>query len=119
MCRKQVTLFKPSPGDSVDGDIDDQRIQRAQFTGYNFPPFHAWRDRNLLYDRDRRARCGDFHSIKWYKDNREFYRVIQNQNYLSGDRVSTFKRPGVKLNMQQSKVRVIKSTNFQYKDVFY
>ena len=52
-------------------------------------------------------------SIKWYKDNREFYRVIQNQNYLSGDRVSTFKRPGVKLNMQQSRVRVIKSTNFQ------
>lgn len=43
-------------------------------------------------------------SIKWYKDNREFYRVIQNQNYLSGDRVSTFKRPGVKLNMQQSRL---------------
>ena len=54
-------------------------------------------------------------SIKWYKDNREFYRVIQNQNYLSGDRVSTFKRPGVKLNMQQSRVRVINSTNFPYK----
>ena len=71
MCREQVTFFKPSP--SVDDDIDDQRIQRAQFTGYNFPPFHAWRDRNLLYDRDRRARCGDFHSIKWYKENRRVF----------------------------------------------
>ena len=74
MCREQVTFVKASPGDdSVDGDIDDQRIQRAQFTGYNFPPFHAWRDRNLLYDRDRRARCGDFHSIKWYKENRRVF----------------------------------------------
>ena len=53
MCCEQVTFVKPSPGDSFDNDIDDQRIQRAQSTGYNFPPFHAWRDRNLLYYRDR------------------------------------------------------------------
>ena len=25
------------------------------------------------YDRDRRARCGDFHSIKWYKENRRVF----------------------------------------------
>ena len=25
------------------------------------------------YSRDRRARCGDFHSIKWYKENRRVF----------------------------------------------
>lgn len=48
-------------------------------------------------------------SIKWYKDNQEFYRIIQNQNYNAPERVSTFDRPGIKLNMQQSRVRNLES----------
>ena len=51
-------------------------------------------------------------SIKWYKDNQEFYRIIQNQNYNAPKRVSTFDRPGVKLNMQQSRVSTFKEQKY-------
>ena len=43
-------------------------------------------------------------SIKWYRDNQEFYRIIQNQNFNEPERVSTFDRTGIKLDMQQSRV---------------
>jgi len=44
-----------------------------------------------------------FDSIKWYKDNQEFYRIVHNQNnYINPDRVVTFDRPGIHLNKEKS-----------------
>jgi hypothetical protein len=43
-------------------------------------------------------------SIKWYKDNNEFYRIIPNAPSVQ-DRVIHFRRPGIKLDIQKSGVR--------------
>ena len=43
-------------------------------------------------------------SIKWYKDNLEFYRIVPNTP-IERDRVVTFPRPGIKLEKEKSGVR--------------
>jgi hypothetical protein len=42
-------------------------------------------------------------SIKWYKDQREFYRIVPNTP-IENDRVVIFDRPGVNLDRQKSGV---------------
>ena len=42
-------------------------------------------------------------SIKWYKDNLEFYRIVPNTP-IEHDRVVTFPRPGIKLEKEKSGV---------------
>ena len=42
-------------------------------------------------------------SIKWYKDNLEFYRIVPNTP-IERDRVVTFSRPGIKLEKEKSGV---------------
>ena len=42
-------------------------------------------------------------SIKWYKDNLEFYRIVPNTP-IERDRVVTFARPGIKLEKEKSGV---------------
>ena len=44
-------------------------------------------------------------SIKWYKDNLEFYRIVPNTP-IERDRVVTFNRPGIKLDKEKSGVRI-------------
>ena len=44
-------------------------------------------------------------SIKWYKDNQEFYRIIFNHN-IHEDKVDIFDRPGIRLNRDQSGVSI-------------
>jgi|LakMenEpi03Aug12_release.lakeMendotaPanAssembly.Ray.scaffolds.fasta_scaffold1156645_1 hypothetical protein len=50
-------------------------------------------------------------SIKWYKDNLEFYRIVPNTP-IERDRVVTFPRPGIKLDKEKSGVRIL-TNNYQ------
>ncbi len=45
-------------------------------------------------------------SIKWYKDNMEFYRIVPN-THIERDRVVTFQRPGIKLDKEKSGVSIV------------
>ena len=42
-------------------------------------------------------------SIKWYKDNREFYRIVPHTS-IEKDKVVTFNRSGINLDLQRSGV---------------
>ena len=42
-------------------------------------------------------------SIKWYKDNREFYRIVPHTS-IEKDKVVTFNRKGINLDLQRSGV---------------
>jgi hypothetical protein len=45
-------------------------------------------------------------SIKWYKDNREFYRIVPHTS-IEKDKVVTFNRSGINLDLQRSGVSTI------------
>lgn len=42
-------------------------------------------------------------SIKWYKDNKEFYRIVPHTS-IEKDKVVTFNRSGINLDLQRSGV---------------
>ena len=44
-------------------------------------------------------------SIKWYKDNREFYRIVPHTS-IEKDKVVTFNQSGVHLDLQTSGVSI-------------
>ena len=45
-------------------------------------------------------------SIKWYKDNREFYRIVPHTS-IEKDKVVTFNQSGVNLDLQSSGVSIL------------
>lgn len=50
-------------------------------------------------------------SIKWYKDNKEFYRIVPHTS-IEKDKVVTFNRSGINLDLQRSGVsRALLFTN--------
>ena len=51
-------------------------------------------------------------SIKWYKDNMEFYRIVPN-THIERDRVVTFLRPGIKLDKEKSGVSIVCASGSQ------
>ena len=52
-------------------------------------------------------------SIKWYKDNMEFYRIVPN-THIERDRVVTFARPGIKLEKEKSGVSIFFKYGWQH-----
>lgn len=53
-------------------------------------------------------------SIKWYKDNQEFYRIVPHTS-IEKDKVVTFNRSGINLDLQRSGVSFFCMCPFRFR----
>ncbi|TRY77857.1 hypothetical protein TCAL_11900 [Tigriopus californicus] len=69
-----------------------------------FIPMYPTQNQTITMDCVYKLSEGEYvDSIKWYKDNEEFYRILPNP-HRERDKVVIFKKPGINLDRQNSGV---------------